>query len=114
MQGDEKVSREHYRLKTYGGPQGRPLQPCIPNDPVSVTGAAPGCTLSTDRAIIQFDADAFYAQVSLTSFVNAYTACLYVYHDYFQQKAPVSSITMRTACTGRRKSQPTSQGCPAR
>jgi len=55
---DEKISREQYRLRTYGGPDGRPIQSSLPTS----ANNEPGVPISTDRAIIQFDADAFYAQ----------------------------------------------------
>ena len=74
-QGDGKFSREQHRLKMYGGPQVRPWQPCFPRDLGSGTGAAPSCTLSTDRAIIQFDADAFYAQVLSRHFIDGRMTC---------------------------------------
>ena len=60
---DEKKSREQYRVRTYGGPQGRPLTPCLSGAPGSGKLAEPGVPITTDRYILQFDADAFYAQV---------------------------------------------------
>lgn len=63
---DEKVSREQYRLRTYGGPAGRPTQSShLPS--ASDTSAEPGLSISTDRAIIQFDADAFYGELIVLS-----------------------------------------------
>lgn len=60
---DEKLSREQYRVRTYGGPQGRPLTPCLSGAPASDKLAESGLPITTDKYIIQFDADAFYAQV---------------------------------------------------
>ncbi|CAL5220492.1 g2519 [Coccomyxa viridis] len=59
---EEKSSREQYRVRTYGGPTGRATQSSVLPSASDPTGD-PGLPISTSRAIIQFDADAFYAQV---------------------------------------------------
>ena len=61
---DEKLSREKYRVETYGGPTGRPVRSSLISS-VSDSSAQPGLSISTDRAIIQFDADAFYGELNV-------------------------------------------------
>ena len=58
---EEKLSREQYRVRTYGGPTGRATQSSI-HPTASDSSAEPGLPISTSRAIIQFDADAFYGK----------------------------------------------------
>ena len=66
---DEKLSREQYRLETYGGPTGRPIQSSLlPSAPDS--SVEPGLPISTDKAIIQFDADAFYGELNANLFLE--------------------------------------------
>ncbi len=59
---EEKSSREQYRVRIYGGPTGRATQSSVLPSASDPTGD-PGLPISTSRAIIQFDADAFYGKV---------------------------------------------------